>query len=971
MSTPIKIHPATNYAIEAVERKRNVGSMERLACLRHLRDLARAGQLPKDLATRVKKATGQPVPKKDPRFEWVFDGAQADLVAVEWFASLVHVKGRLAGKPIRLINSHRFEVSCIFGWVSRREKIERADGRSVGVRRFRKAFITEGRKNAKALALSTPLPTPDGWVRMADVKVGDKLFDERGQITRVIYTSDVMVGHTCYELTFSDGAKIVADAGHLWHTDMKKTHRPHSKRFTSTDFIHTTEEIARTLSVDTPFNKTHGRVEWNHRIRVAEPLTLPAKDLPINPYVLGCWLGDGHSNGARITIGYSDIQIVDEIAKTGVPIHETKSRSGNCGLFSLSTQEGARNDPTNSFGHKLSALNLRNNKHIPMPYLRASIEQRQTLLQGLNDTDGTISPAGQCSFSTSNALLAEGVIELLCSLGYKPTQSVGRALLYGKDCGTCFKIQFWAYQGQEVFRLERKRNRQKNAPATSTRASMRQIVAVNPIPSEPVRCIQVDSQSKLYLAGETMIPTHNTTRGAGIGLYMMVGDMEASPEVYCTAVDKRQARVLFNSSKEMAEQSRDIRARLKIGKFEINHKSRGGEMVAFSGEVKNKDAFSPSCAFVDEYHAHPTSEIYDQISSAKGQRAQPLMLIITTAGMDVESPCHHEYEYAKMILKGQVKNERYFVMIRELDEGDDEHDPKNWTKANPLMMSNRVMRKELRDMHDEAFNSKDSAKIRTFRVKNLNIWVHGNESTYMGEYLTPALGESLSKWDQCGVPREEFLELTSGRLTLVGLDLSKKIDLTAAGSVFLLEDERVAVCAHGFIPEGGVDRHEKLDKIPYRDWARDGWLTITEGDVTDYRRVQEYIQRCEKEYLWKTHEIAYDPYAATHFAIELSELGYITVEIAQWMKILSEPTKTFRELVASGKLVHDNSPLLRWAVGNAREIVDTKENIMLSKKKAGDTRRIDPIAAIITAMVRMQSLKESDMSGILDQDWGM
>jgi phage terminase large subunit-like protein len=607
-----QLHFTTQYALDCLEGKRVVGNMERLACLRHLHDLARAGELPAEIAQRVKRATKSPVPKRDPAFaEWTFDSGQADFVAVEWFASLNHVKGRKAGQPIKLIDSHRWEVSIIFGWVSRTERITRTNGRTVGVRRFRKGFVTEGRKNSK------------------------------------------------------------------------------------------------------------------------------------------------------------------------------------------------------------------------------------------------------------------------------------------------------------------------------------------------------------------------TTRGSGIGLYMMVGDMEQSPEVYCTAVDRAQAKVLYNSAKEMGEKSDDIRKRLKMGKYEFTHRERGGTMQAFSGEVKNKDAFNPSCAFVDEYHAHPTSEIYELLVTAQGQRAQPLLLVITTAGMDIESPCHHEYEYCKMILNRQTVNDRYFVMIRELDDGDDEHDPKNWIKANPLLMSDPIMSKEFQDAHAEAFGSKDPSKIRSFRVKKLNIWVHGNENSYMGDYLVPQPRKTVSKWDSCAVTREEFLKLTRGRLTVVGLDLSKKVDLTAQANIFVLADERLAVCAHGFIPEAAVDRHEHTDKIPYKAWAQEKWLTITDGDVTDYHRIQERMQACEKARGWKVHEICYDPYNATHFAIELSELGYITVEIAQWMKILSEPTKDFRELVASGRLVHDGSPLLRWAVGNAMQIVDTKENIMLSKKKAGDTRRIDPIAAIITAMVRRQSLKDADPGYLDDPEWGM
>ena len=144
------LHFTTTYALECVELKRNVVRMERLACQRHLFDLARAGQLPATAARRLKKI-GAAVPKKDAGFVWKFDEAQADFVAVEWFGSLVHVEGRsdIIGKPIVLVDSHRWEISMIFGWTSRTVKIKRSNGRMVGVRRFIKAFVTEARKNSK------------------------------------------------------------------------------------------------------------------------------------------------------------------------------------------------------------------------------------------------------------------------------------------------------------------------------------------------------------------------------------------------------------------------------------------------------------------------------------------------------------------------------------------------------------------------------------------------------------------------------------------------------------------------------------------------------------------------------------------------------------------------------------------------------------------------------------------------------
>lgn len=442
-----------------------------------------------------------------------------------------------------------------------------------------------------------------------------------------------------------------------------------------------------------------------------------------------------------------------------------------------------------------------------------------------------------------------------------------------------------------------------------------------------------------------------TIRLAGAGLYLMVGDREESPDVYCAAVDRTQARVLYNVARAMAEKSPDIRARLDIGKYSMSHKNRGGEMMAFSGDTKNKDAFNPSGAFVDEYHAHPTSELFDLLSSAFGQRAQALLATITTAGMNKDSPCHQEYLYCKMILDDPELNERYFVMIRELDEKDDEHDPTVWIKSNPLRAATPEGLAELQEQHDEAFGSGAADKIRTFRVKNLNRWVEGNEDTYMGEHM--------ERFDRLAVSRESFIEMTRGRLCLVGVDLSKKIDLTALSYVFLLDFGRIAVCAHGFLPEEALESHKRTDRIPYSDWKQRKWLTVTDGAVIDYTSLQSHIEMCEREYGWQVHQICYDPYNATHFMTEQVERGYTCVEIRQVMQNLNEPTKLFRELVLSDKLVHDASPLLRWCVANAVQIVDSKENIMLSKRKSKDTKRIDLLAATIDALREIGSLKDA------------
>jgi phage terminase large subunit-like protein len=443
-----------------------------------------------------------------------------------------------------------------------------------------------------------------------------------------------------------------------------------------------------------------------------------------------------------------------------------------------------------------------------------------------------------------------------------------------------------------------------------------------------------------------------STELSGIALYLMAGDREESPEVYCAAVDKEQARIVWKDARAMALKSPDIRKRLKILNYLITHTTRGGELKALSRETKNKDGLNPSGAIIDEYHAHPTSEIYDLLWSAWGQRAQALMAIITTAGFETtENPCYDEYKYCKKILTKAISNERYFVMIRELDPKDDEHDPQNWIKSNPLRAATPEGLSKLKEQHDEAFGSGIPEKVRNFRVKNLNIWVNETEAGYIGEFIT--------RWDGLGVSREEFAALTKGLPCIVGGDLSKKIDLTADAFLFYLPDGRVAVSAHGFMPEEGMARHEKTDDVPYREWARDGWITTTPGDVIDYRAIKTHIQDKELENGWKVQELAYDPYNATQFANELQEEGYTCVEIRQGMQTLSEPTKDFRELIASGKLVHDGSPLLKWCLANAVVVQDNNENIKISKKNASDTKRVDLLTAAINALVRKQVLKDA------------
>ena len=372
------------------------------------------------------------------------------------------------------------------------------------------SVVTGHPGHGKAFCVNTAIPTPDGWVTMGNLQVGDKIFDETGEICRVTFATPVMYEHDCFRVVFDDGSEIIADGDHNWFTETEAARQSERawKRRGSRDFIlpHgtvqsqnrtlpsvvTTREIAKTLMING---------KRNHAVRLCDPINLPPKDLPIPPYTLGVWLGDGDSNSAQITKSVRDIEVLEHIGADGVPVRKLASCSGG-GSERWSLTDGRFN--RSSLTGKLRSLGLLKNKHIPAIYLRSSIEQRLALLQGLMDTDGHSSNRA-AEFSTIREVLANGVYELVCSLGVRARIDTGRATLYGKDCGPKYRVRFST--SLPVFRLKRKADANSHIVG---RRKYRYIVSCDPSPSVPVRCIQVDSPSHLFLCGKSFIPTHNT-----------------------------------------------------------------------------------------------------------------------------------------------------------------------------------------------------------------------------------------------------------------------------------------------------------------------------------------------------------------------------------------------------------------------------------------------------------------------------
>lgn len=387
------------------------------------------------------------------------------------------------------------------------------------------------RGGGKQLDIDTFIPTPTGYSTIKELKIGDFVLSPRGEPVKVLWKSDIDYTPMVYKVEFNTGESFLADANHLWFTLTSKERKAATKltdeyrlkrrenrpsrsiltptnigaqksvtqlnrnrvynyKIASTGTIKTTEEIYKTL---------YDGKEINHSIECSNPIEYPPQELEIPPYLLGLWLGDGYS--AKGTIGMSE-KDMKEVQKYLIwPIKSEKVHLEN------------RNTPfkTVTFLNLtkiLSDLSLKNNKHIPLKYLRSSIQDRQELLQGIMDTDGHCDKRGQLELTFKSKKLMEDVIDLLSGLGIKAVLKTKHVTSSEKDYGIYFRIKFCSKFS--CFKLTRKIERQK---LTGHRPTVFRRFITNVCPADsipPMQCIQVDHSDGLYLIGKTYITTHNS-----------------------------------------------------------------------------------------------------------------------------------------------------------------------------------------------------------------------------------------------------------------------------------------------------------------------------------------------------------------------------------------------------------------------------------------------------------------------------
>ena len=358
--------------------------------------------------------------------------------------------------------------------------------------RGQRVVLREGRRAGKALSIETPIPTPKGWRKMLDLEEGDEVFDENGNPCNVTLATPVMYNHDCYTLKFNDGETIVADGDHRWWVETKSLRKSNqrNKHLRHKPVILTTKEMLANLKVGK-------KKESNFSIPLAGALKYSPEDisLPVDPYVLGYWLGDGTRGLSQVTTGLEDQEeVLGYIREVGYTCVTTPSDPIQHSVRGLITG--------------LKELGVQNEKKIPERYLRASTRQRLELLKGLMDSDGSVGERdGHSEFTSVDRELAEGVYELLTGLGFKASLYDPKpAYCSGKRCKD--KTRIYINTSRPLFKLKRKLSRLPKAPLPAS--ERRYITDITKVDSVPVKCISVDSPNNLYLAGRACIPTHNT-----------------------------------------------------------------------------------------------------------------------------------------------------------------------------------------------------------------------------------------------------------------------------------------------------------------------------------------------------------------------------------------------------------------------------------------------------------------------------
>lgn len=421
-----------------------------------------------------------------------------------------------------------------------------------------------------------------------------------------------------------------------------------------------------------------------------------------------------------------------------------------------------------------------------------------------------------------------------------------------------------------------------------------------------------------------------TQMSAGIGLFGLVADAEPGAEIVCVAGDREQASILFDAAKQMVEGNETLSAIIKPYRKALAVPSTNSVLKVISSEAASKHGYGCSMILFDEFHVQRDRELYDVLTTSTGARRQPLTILITTAGFDRQSICYQIWQYAEKVRDGLIDDPTFLPCIFAAPSDADPFDETTWKLANPNF-GVTVKEDYFREMAAKAKTS--TSDEMTFRRLHLNQWTNSEEKFFRH-----------GVFEACGTP----LRSTAGRPCYCGLDLASTYDTTAFAAVWPDEDGSVDVKLMYWIPGDNAEKREKADRVPYTQWAKEGFVRLTDGDITDYDEIRDYIlDFCEKNWV---KGVAIDRWNAVHLMTQLSAEGVTVHPFGQGYGQMNACTRLLENLVTSGRLRYANNPPFTWQASNVQIKTNDEGLIKPVKKSSHDVGRIDGVIAACMAL---------------------
>lgn len=428
-----------------------------------------------------------------------------------------------------------------------------------------------------------------------------------------------------------------------------------------------------------------------------------------------------------------------------------------------------------------------------------------------------------------------------------------------------------------------------------------------------------------------------TSLAAALGLYHLIGDNEPGAEVDVVAPSSSQSHIALNAAQNYGS-SINKHGILKYRNSDILFKHTNSKLRVMSSDKKYGDGYNASCAILDECHAFPSADIYNLVTSSMGARKQPLLISITTAGFDLYSFCKQLRDTCIEILKGLKTDDTLLPLIYEMDDDDDWEDPVNWKKCCPAF-NVTVSEEYMREQQTRAKNlPSEEVAIKT---KTFNIWC-SSSSTWLTTDKLLSASEDFDIYD--------IFSRCSSAVVTAGIDLAATYDLTALSLMVRTDDGDYYFKTWCFLPESALQ--DSVNKDKYRQWAKAGYITITNGNVCDYDYVLSKIIEINENI--PIQSIAYDSWNSSQLVINATGQGLPMKPFAQNLGSFNRPTREFERLLGQNKVHISNNPVVRWCFENATLKTDYNDNvkpIKSGKNKEGlNPAKIDCVIAMLEAL---------------------